>query len=487
MRCRTCDYPLWNLPGRSCPECGTAFSPKDYDFVPGAVQFLCPHCKQSYFGTTATGQLDPSHFACVECKEVIDVEDMALLPADGIEESSALRAEAPWCRSGIGLFKRWLFTLGWSFARPEPLIQGIPTDRSASAGWIFYWINTLVIIVFGMLPFLVVIAFSIAGRGGGGRTGVTELLVMGAVVLGSIIATTVLTVIWILLTHATLAVFGGCPFGLRRTTNAMLFASGPQILNAIPCLGLGCLGQITPVWWAICAIFSVKAGQRVSAWRASIAVLWPILLIIVIAVGVWTFMVLSATSAAQMTAARMTMQMQTFDLERQMTITQTALLDDAESSSQFAHSLLDVLCASEPHSIKRNEMLALIGVTGTAEPKMPSDELLEAIEQIEDPSFTERGADWQRIGEVLYCLPDVKRSDLKGENLVALICIDPESQTALYVNLEGEMTTYLLDLTGFASRVLDDEDRLRASVGLAPIGDVARAMIQRATATQGAP
>jgi hypothetical protein len=197
--------------------------------------------------------------------------------------------------------------------------------------------------------------------------------------------------------------------------------------------------------------------------------------------------VFGAVSRTQMTTARLTMQMQTFDLERQMTITQTALLDDAESSGQFAHSLLDVLCASKPDSIKRNEMLALIGVTGTAEPKMPSDELLEAIEQIEDPSFTERGADWQRIGEVLYCLPDVNRSDLNDENLVALICIDPESQAALYVNLDGEITTYMLDLTGLASRVLDDEDRLRASVGLAPIGDVARAMIQRATATQGAP
>lgn len=31
MRCKTCNYRLWNLAGRTCPECGTGFRPSGFE------------------------------------------------------------------------------------------------------------------------------------------------------------------------------------------------------------------------------------------------------------------------------------------------------------------------------------------------------------------------------------------------------------------------------------------------------------------------
>ena len=80
MRCKSCDYPLWNLLARACPECGAAFKPSEFDFNLNAVRFCCPHCSQSYYGTDARGHLVPPAFACVSCGNAITMDDCLLLP-----------------------------------------------------------------------------------------------------------------------------------------------------------------------------------------------------------------------------------------------------------------------------------------------------------------------------------------------------------------------------------------------------------------------
>ncbi len=86
MRCTSCDYALWNLKTRRCPECGRAFRPGDYEFVPNSVQFCCPHCNQAYYGTGPKGHLVPEEFDCVRCSRRIGMDEMALLPAEGVDE-----------------------------------------------------------------------------------------------------------------------------------------------------------------------------------------------------------------------------------------------------------------------------------------------------------------------------------------------------------------------------------------------------------------
>ena len=86
MRCKTCDYPLWQIRDRKCPECGSAFRPSDFEFTLNSVRFCCPHCEQAYYGTGANGHISPRTFACVSCAKVIDMDEMVLLPAEGVKD-----------------------------------------------------------------------------------------------------------------------------------------------------------------------------------------------------------------------------------------------------------------------------------------------------------------------------------------------------------------------------------------------------------------
>ena len=87
MRCESCDYPLWNIASRSCPECGAEFRPSDFEFVPHTVRFCCPHCDHPYFGTDERGHVVPRAFACLQCGEAIDVDEMVLRPVPGVAEA----------------------------------------------------------------------------------------------------------------------------------------------------------------------------------------------------------------------------------------------------------------------------------------------------------------------------------------------------------------------------------------------------------------
>ncbi len=67
MHCQACGYSLWNLVARECPECGAPFLPGDFEFVPGTVQFCCPHCRHARHGTGDRGHLSPRSFTCEQC------------------------------------------------------------------------------------------------------------------------------------------------------------------------------------------------------------------------------------------------------------------------------------------------------------------------------------------------------------------------------------------------------------------------------------
>ena len=76
MHCRNCDDALWNLTSRECPECGTAFRPSDYEFVPQSMRFCCPHCDHPYFGTGDKGYTEPQSFAFLLCGRPVSMDHM---------------------------------------------------------------------------------------------------------------------------------------------------------------------------------------------------------------------------------------------------------------------------------------------------------------------------------------------------------------------------------------------------------------------------
>ncbi len=81
MRCRKCNYPLWNLSGPRCPECGERFDILSYWFEPGSVWFKCPFCSHKHAGRDSRGMpFDAGR--CEQCGQMLVVEQMLVEPVD---------------------------------------------------------------------------------------------------------------------------------------------------------------------------------------------------------------------------------------------------------------------------------------------------------------------------------------------------------------------------------------------------------------------
>lgn len=152
MRCRTCDYSLWTVTGRTCPECGSGFLPSDYTFVPGTVRFECPHCRAGYVGTSPTGHLLPRSFACTECHAQIDMDEMVLVPLAGMAERSTLHSRNRWEDRGDGaLLLAWGSSTRDLLFRPTSFASTLERHRSTGQAWLFAAIGWLMAVVVGAL------------------------------------------------------------------------------------------------------------------------------------------------------------------------------------------------------------------------------------------------------------------------------------------------------------------------------------------------
>lgn len=275
MRCRGCDYPLWNLPARQCPECGAAFTPSSFEFQPNAVRFCCPHCDQHYFGTDHKGHLVPRAFACVSCGRQVDMDEMILRPADGAGESAVVNAN-PWLnRQRIGRVKAWFRTIGQALVAPHRLIRGTPATATGSAWW-FAAVTLPVYAILLALP-LCALGAAIGGSlGPGGGAGAAQMLgvmlgVGAGYTIGYVLFMLVLIGILGACTHGLLRLGGPLTHGIGRTYQAWAFAAGASVLIVIPCFG----SYVYWIWPLVSATIMVKAGHDVSGGRAAFATLAP--------------------------------------------------------------------------------------------------------------------------------------------------------------------------------------------------------------------
>lgn len=272
MRCKNCDYRLWNLRSRNCPECGTPFRVSDYDFALNSVQFCCPHCGQDYYGTGERGHLRPFEFDCVRCKQRVNMDQMILLPTAGLEEIQTQTERMPWFDESRGAFSRWLGTLQMALTRPADLMRLTPTESSGGAAWRFFLVTWLAVIAGGTGLFCMVPIFLVAG-GVRGMT-VSGLGGMGAGLLIGLAMLFFCGLLWSLLVHGILRATGPTAGGFARTQQAILYSSGANIVSGIPCLG----PYFGWIWWVISAVLATREAQRVSGTRASVAVISPVLL-----------------------------------------------------------------------------------------------------------------------------------------------------------------------------------------------------------------
>ena len=297
MRCKVCEYRLWNLPSRQCPECGTPFRPSDFEFVPNSVRFCCPHCNQAYYGTDAHGHLVPREFDCVQCAAHVHMDDMVLLPTAGLEEEETQVEQMPWLdRSRRGFMRGWWSTVGHALVRPSRLMQLTPLHASTASAWWFAVVtNTLLLLltatVFLILPILV-LRMPMFGTSGG-----APVWAMGApaagVCCGGLTGFVLFTAVEGLMAHGLLRLTGRTAGGLGRTYQAVCYSSGANAVSAVPCLGW----YFGWVWWMVSAVVMVKEGQRVGAGRAALAVLTFPVLGIAAGVALWLSAFLAAMSA----------------------------------------------------------------------------------------------------------------------------------------------------------------------------------------------
>lgn len=305
MKCKACGYALWNLAPRQCPECGTGFAPSQFQFLPNAVRFCCPHCAQSYYGTSADGHLQPRAFACVRCGRDIDEDQMILLPAAGVAEEDAAVDDAPWLRRDRG----WLRALGQTTWRvlftPHRLARSL-RDRGRLSDAVRYMLWTsgtcallmaiFVAVMFGLFGLLAGLGTGGAGGAQGFFAGVPARVLAPTTLLwfGVPLALLVLISLWGLTSHGLLRLMARPAGTLRETLECFYYASVAIPISTIP-ICFWPIGGLGVLWTTGSASAMVAVRQRVRWWIALIAVAGPVLLaggsaVAAVVLAVWTGM-----------------------------------------------------------------------------------------------------------------------------------------------------------------------------------------------------
>lgn len=286
MRCKKCEYRLWNLRSRSCPECGLPFRPSEYEFAPNSVQFQCPHCAQSYYGTALNGHLIPPAFTCVRCQQPVTMDEMVLLPTEGVAEEQTGNEIMPWlARRQIGFFKGWFRTVGMALGRPGRMLELTPVESPLGSALWFALLAMLVVTLFGCSPWVALIF----GFGAGSPQDVLQIAMAVGIFAASLVA---IFFLWGAIAHGMLKITGGSAHGISRTYQALGYSSGAFVLQGIPCLGFYL--EIGLVWWIVAAILAVRVAQKVHGGRATLAIMIPPGLIIGGLITTWIIMVTTA-------------------------------------------------------------------------------------------------------------------------------------------------------------------------------------------------
>jgi hypothetical protein len=300
MRCQGCDYPLWNLTTRTCPECGRPFRPSEFQFVPNSVRFLCPGCGQDYYGTGKDGHLVPQEFDCVRCHRHLSMDEMVLLPTEGVAEKLTEPDRVPRLdRRRIGFFRGWGGTIWRAMFDPGRLARSLPPDSSVIAAWVFAVLTGAAILLTGLSP--VILFVLIGGPRGGPASMLPEISVFACVAV-AIIALAIPA--WALIGHAVLRLTGRTRQGPGATVRTFCYAAAPAVLMGIPCVGPQFMWVIGWIWPAVSAAVMLRHTQGVSGGRATIAALTAPLLIAGAATLLVLFAMIPAISNATTAVAR---------------------------------------------------------------------------------------------------------------------------------------------------------------------------------------
>lgn len=275
MKCEHCNYALWNLRARVCPECGEPFAIADHEFVPASVRFCCPHCNQSYYGTSAKGHLVPPEFECVKCNTHISMEEMIVLPAEGVADRETAPLVVPWIeRKQIGFLRGWARTIGWGFTKPSQIGAALRGEQTKGSGFSFVFVTLAITLTLLASPLIAMVAWALISGGGGGMMTMSYMIIP-VIAVGVLLLLAM--IIGSLLAHGTLRLMGEGAGKSALTTNAISFSFGPCLFAAVPCLGIY-TSAIAWVWWIVSSTVALTEAHRTRTWKALVAMVLPALL-----------------------------------------------------------------------------------------------------------------------------------------------------------------------------------------------------------------
>ena len=277
MRCRGCDYELWNMKPGACPECGRKWQFDEFRFRPFAAQFLCPHCEHAYAGSDEQGLPVPRAFICSQCSQPIDLNQMRALPQPNTDGSDAMDDVHPWSeRFRLGYWRAFWRSVGQSMSSPTRVGRTLPERTNLRSALFFSLLCATVGIAFATSPFVFLFGISSSQFSSGLEYALIFLAKFLGIILGSALFGQIFFVIWGSCAHAILRMSGGVRRPLNSSLSATLFCTGPFLISAVPCCGFYIL-PVSMIWMAVAMIYAFASLHKVSGLRASIAVLTPIL------------------------------------------------------------------------------------------------------------------------------------------------------------------------------------------------------------------
>ncbi len=294
MRCRTCDYELWNLAPGPCPECGTLWAFEQYRFRIGAAQFLCAHCEHPYAGTDVAGLPTPRHFVCTECQNEISLAQMRALPAPGTNRDEAMADRHPWIeRARIGRWRAFWQTTRHALTSPTRLATALPSTNSlAAASRYSVLCTTLAVTGCVLVPFTAIGLVEVITSNRGAMA-LMSLLIPLVAFVGVAVLLQVLIYGWAASAHLLLRMTGETPRDWKTTASAIHFCAAPVLLCAIPCCGFYVVVVAFP-WMVVCAVVALVGVQKVSAGRAAFAAVTPAALLLLVIGGSLAWLVTTA-------------------------------------------------------------------------------------------------------------------------------------------------------------------------------------------------
>ncbi len=477
MRCRTCDYSLWNLRTRQCPECGAAFRPRDYEFVPNSVRFCCPHCDQVYYGTSATGHLEPDLFDCVQCGDPIAMDEMVLRPHEGLAERQTQIASNPWLeRHRRGRFKAWCATVGGALVSPVRLARGTPQESSVGQAAWFAIVTLAVTFAVSILPALCLgaglpLLVARSAQGTAPHPMYMVAIMAGSMVVGLVggfIFTVLYLGLWALVTHGILRISGSDQGPLGTTVHSICYSSGTIVTSIVPCVG-----NLAVVWWIVSAVLMVKESHRVHGVRATFAVLtFPVCATVLFVATVFVSVLFANAAPAAVT---------TVGASGVQAVVDALIAHAAEHEGRGPAHALQLVADG-----KLNEWQLIAPGTGGDPTDIPVvgmnlfDVVLLPPRQRQ--AVIERAAEAlpanvvaHRVGDFVFTFHGAVFDDRASGLWVVVMCPDPDTSglpIAMTPVTVGMIDGALLDITpATLAPALARQNRLRRDLGLPPLPD----------------